>query len=346
MVTQVDSSKTESRILGLKTGRCNHDFFDPAQLYQSITQNSYDLCRLKVPAEDEFAAHRLHQTGLPAFFSGSIRRYQTKITTAPEGSYNYPDLVWEYYDGTQQQLLKDMLRGTWGTYPIGYYRTPYLSELVNKEVELESLFCFYKEQNNPHHNPDNTFVFIKHGDNYVGFFALNKLNGNLESHVGGILEPYRKGGYFLDKLRYIKHYCLNNHLQHFIFGARNENAGVQRIFQYVGFQPIGCENVFHIAPLLSHTAHPVVVKEISHTAFNTTQLQVLLLNAAMETAAQHLPAYKNVSVQVNNAEVLLPHAALKLQFSFPVITGGQLLMVIKSTHPAASAFTAYFSAQV
>ena len=132
--TRVDFSTIESETLNLKIGRCNYDFFDENELYRQIVKSRYDLCRVKVAAEDEFAVHRMHHMGLPYFFSGSIRRYKTKIEQAPEGDYLNKDLVWEYYDGTQNQLLKDMLIGTWGTYPIGYYRTPYLSELTNKEI--------------------------------------------------------------------------------------------------------------------------------------------------------------------------------------------------------------------
>jgi RimJ/RimL family protein N-acetyltransferase len=247
----VDFSPIESEVLGLKIGRCQAGFFEPELLRASVLEAGFDLVRLKVSAEDEMVPARLFQAGIPAFFSGSIRRYDTRITAAPDGDYLHADLVFEAYNGSQDQLLKDMIRGTWGTYPIGYYRTPLLSELISKEAEIECLFRYYKKHNLSTLNPQNTIMFIRHGDQYVGFFALNHLNGNLESHIGGILEPYRRGGYFLDKLRYIKNHCIEHGLSRFLFGARNENAGVQRIFQYVGFQPVGTDNVFHLPLFLN-----------------------------------------------------------------------------------------------
>ena len=247
----LDFSPIESEVLGLKIGRSQATEFNPAQFRNAVLEGGFDLVRFKVSSEVEMAQALLFQSGLPAFFSGSIRRYDTRINAAPEGEYNHPDLIFEEFDGSQEQLLKDMIRGTWGTYPIGYYRTPFLSELIDKEAEIECLYRYYKKHNLKTNNPSNTIMFIRQRDRYVGFFALNHLNGNLESHIGGILEPYRHGGYFLDKLRYIKHYCLEHGLSRFLFGARNENPGVQRIFQYVGFQPVGTDNVFHLPLFLS-----------------------------------------------------------------------------------------------
>jgi hypothetical protein len=146
-----------------------------------------------------------------------------------------------------------MLSETWGSYPLGYYRSPYLNKIINKNDELECVFRFYKKHNLHQNYPLNRIIFMKDQNNFVGFFALNIVNGNLESHIGGILKPFRKGKYFLDMLTYIKSFCVNNNLPYFLFGARNENPIVQKIFHEVGFAPIGTENVFHILPFLSHS---------------------------------------------------------------------------------------------
>ena len=344
--TTIDFSTIETETLGFKIGRCNDSFFDETELYRQITENRYDLCRVKVAAEDEFAPHRLHQTGLPAFFSGSIRRYKTKITEAPSGEYNYPDLVWELYDGSQTELLKNMLVGTWGDYPIGYYRTPYLSELTNKETEIESVFQFYKKHNYTKNYPNNSIVFIKHGENYVGFFALNILNGNLESHVGGILATYRKGGYFLDKLRYIKEYCIKNNLQNFIFGARNENAEVQRIFQYVGFNAIGSENVFHVPALLTATSSTPVVQLFKTSEMDFGKLYGQLYHGARSLAEKHLQSETKMTFQLNYPKLLLREAEVLIRFSVPVATDKEVLVVIRSETEKANQFTGYLRALV
>lgn len=342
MPTRIDYSATESETLGLKIGRCNDDYFDEKELYRLITEGAYDLCRLKIAAEDEFAQFRLAQMGLPAFFSGSIRRYKTKISEKPAGDYNYPDLIWEEYDGSQEALLRDMLVGTWGTYPIGYYRTPFLNLLVDKEKEIESVFRFYKKQNNPNINPNNTFMFIRHGEKYVGFFALNKVNGHLESHVGGILEPYRSGGYFLDKLRFIKEYCLTHQLTHFVFGARNENSRVQRIFQHVGFEAVGSENVFHIPSLLSHHSQDAVKIEVQ--ANNKKDLHSKIFNEVFHIADARLKDFSRTSFQLNQLDWADFSRPLELTVTVPIQTSNELLVVLRSEPQPGGCITSYYRA--
>ena len=325
-MASIDYSATESIILGLKIGRCNTNFFDETELYNSILNDKYDLVRLKVCAEDEYAPMRLEKTGIPYFFSGSIRRYKTKILSKPEGSYNYPDLKWEQYDGSQEKLLKDMLIDTWGDYPIGYYRSPYLSQLISKEMEIESVFQFYKNANLPRNNPNNGIVFIKHGDNYVGFFATNIVNGNLESHIGGILKPYRKGGYFLDKLRYIKEMCVEKKLTHFVFGARNENSDVQRIFHHVGFQGIGSENTFHIASLLSHNMLPPVYSEINLSGcFNKKIVEDISKINILNNNSLFIKKYSTGFFYPPK-----DHGILHVKYSFPITLEGETIVIVSS----------------
>ncbi|MCO5229665.1 MAG: hypothetical protein M9958_00775 [Chitinophagales bacterium] len=261
-------SQNETDVLGFKVSRYNEDNFDSTSLLKEIVEGQYDLCRLKIPAEDELASDKLHLMGMPFFFSGSIRRYKTPIKSKPEGEFVHPDMTYEVYDGSQEELLMEMLKGTWGDYPLGYYRTPYLKHLVNKDSEIESVFKFYKRNNLNSFRSENSILFMNHNGNYVGFFALNIIDGGLESHIGGILEPFRKGGYFLDMLRYIKNFCVDNGLSHFAFGARNENAYVQKIFQDVGFRPIGSENVFHILPMLSLTQEDNMVVQSNDFSLN------------------------------------------------------------------------------
>ena len=66
--TEVDFSPIKTKTLQLKVGRCNNGYFGERQIYQQICQDNYDLCRVKVPAEDEFASLRLHQMGVNLLF--------------------------------------------------------------------------------------------------------------------------------------------------------------------------------------------------------------------------------------------------------------------------------------
>lgn len=251
--TEVAFSETESHVLKLKVGRCNAIDFEPNELFEQILADGYDVCRLKVPSEDEMAPLKLDSMGIPYSFSGSIRRYRTPIPEYPIASMRHPSLEFIQYDAEEShdELLKFMLEETWGDYPIGYYRSPLLHNFCPKETEIESVFQFYRKFNNNKNYEQNSIMFMKDKGEFVGFFALNIVGEHLESHIGGIIRKHRRSGYFHDMLHYIRRFCVDNHLGHFVFGARNENAAVQKAFEQEGFNSIGSENVFHLCPLLS-----------------------------------------------------------------------------------------------
>lgn len=319
----VFASKNETEVLGFNIARCNEDEFDENQLKSEIFEGKYDLCRLKIPAENEMVSSKLYKVGIPFFFSGSIRRYKTFINEKPQGEFLYPDMTYEMYDGTQDELLFELLKGTWGTYPLGYYRTPFVCELVDKEAEIQSVFKFYKKSNLNSLNPENSIMFMNHKGNYVGFFALNKIGGGLESHIGGIVEPYRKGGYFLDMLRYIKIFCVENNLDFFAFGARNENAYVQKIFQDVGFKAIGSENVFHLIPMLSLSQIPKKYLVLSKNDFQT------IIESANKFIGQYFIKYKITSVQISELDAENETENIgRIVLSMPVKTTKSFLAVI------------------
>jgi len=328
--TIVNFSANETNLLNLKVGRCVANNFDTQSLLQQITKEEYDICRLTVPADDEHAVTKLEQLGLPYYYSGSITRYKTRVSDLKENDFFHPNLEYEKYDGSQNNLLLNLLIGTWGTYPIGYYRTPFLNKLVTKEQEILCVFEFYKKHNLQKDYPSNTIMFIKHKKNYVGFFALNIIDDRLESHIGGIVDPYRKDGYFFDMQEYIRRFCVENKLTYFAFGARNENRRVNGIFQKFGYVAIDADNVFHIAPLLSFSNNKKIIKnDLVITNEDTALIYSKVLETIQKNAVEFLnnPAL-NYSFKISHLEGLVA-GKYTTTTSFPVISDNENLAVIK-----------------
>lgn len=328
--TIVTFSENETRLLNLKVSRCVSDNFDSEVLSKQITENKYDICRLTVSSSDEDAISKLQKSGLPYYYSGGITRYKTLIADLPDRGFINKNIEYEQYDGTQDELLLKMLVGTWGTYPIGYYRTPFLKQLITKEQEILCVFEFYKKNNHQKNFPNNSIMFMKHNGNYVGFFALNIIEDRLESHIGGILEPYRVGGYFYDTQEFMRTFCLANHLDYFAFGARNENRRVNSIFQKFGYVAIDVDNVFHIASLLSHSLD----NKTSEYVLNINNEDVFtvyykILDFAKKSVGGILAKNVfNLTLKMNHLEKLAK-GNYKVIITFPVITDHESLITIK-----------------
>jgi hypothetical protein len=328
--TSVHLSANESNILGLNVGRCVSADFDDTQLAAQLVNGLYDICRLTVPAGDEQAVSKLEKTGIPYFYSGSITRYKTRIADLPEGRFIHDDLEYEQYDGTQNDLLLNLLIGTWGTYPIGYYRSPFLDKLVTKEQEIICVFEFYKKHNLQKDYPNNTIMFIRHKEHYVGFFALNIIGDRLESHIGGIVEPYRNDGYFFDMQEYIRRFCIRNNLTYFAFGARNENRRVNGIFQQFGYRAVDADNVFHLAPLLSFSQQGIEIRDaLSVPNTGTADLYSEILAITMRnTESIRKTMAAGYTFRVHHLDKVIP-GSYTLITTFPVISADEFMAVLK-----------------
>lgn len=328
--TVISFSENESKLLSLKIGRCVTPKFNEEELLKQILENEYDICRLTVSAEDEDAVSKLEKSGLPYYYSGSITRYKTRIADLKENVFLHSDIEYIKYDGTQNDLLLRLLIGTWGTYPIGYYRSPFLNKLITKEQEIIAVCEFYKKHNLQKNFPNNTIMFMKHKDNYVGFFALNIIDDRLESHIGGIVEPYRADGYFFDMQEYIRRFCVEHKLKYFAFGARNENRRVNEIFQKFGYKAVDADNVFHIASLLKHTtAENKIYASIDITNNDTSSIYYQL----MEESKKNLNTVirndaTNITFKINNLKKLTA-GNYELVTTFPVVSADECMMTIK-----------------
>ena len=335
--SNIDYSVFESEEMQMKVGRIaiETEALDSTNLANKILEDGYDLCRLKISAEEENTIEELEKLDFPFYFSASIRRYKTPVEELTVGTFINQGIEYEKYDRPKDDLLYQMLDECWGDYPMGYYRTPYLKELISKKQELECVFRYYKKYNLQSDFPNNTIMFMKHNGRYVGFFALNVIGDRLESHIGGILKAYQKYGYFYDMQEYIRRFCVDNHLKYFCFGARNENSRVQSIFQKFGYKATITENIFHIVPLLSASKVQNITSSlvIEHeTSLEKHQLLLQFFNSN-ERINELMPNFKSQEFKTNNINALVK-GIYSITISVPIITDELLWSSLKVSDSA------------
>jgi hypothetical protein len=249
----VTFSETETRIMGLKFGRYNTPFVDSEQLKRNIEEQKYDVVRVKTDCADEYAALKLHQTGYPSYFNGGVRRYRVNCVEAPLPPFTQPDINFELYVGQHQNILEEIMNDSCGDYPLGYYRTPGLNERITKQMESKCLFEFYAKNNDNALFKNSYLWFMKLGEAYVGFIALNVYTEKdmVDSTLAGFLKAYQGMGLFPNILRHIRQFCRDSNLTYFCCGARNENMYSQKAFEKDFMKCEGVEYIFHVVPMLS-----------------------------------------------------------------------------------------------
>lgn len=243
MAESIIESKLESEIFGLKVGRYNTDSIDTNIILDN--KNKFDIIRVKTSCRDEYAVKKLYDTGLKFYFSGGVRRYQVNCIKAPLPEYTHPEISFTEYSSEYQTHLFEIMKSSWGEYPIGYYRTPIIGEAITKELELQCIFRYYTE-NYTKENPENFLWIMYLGDKPVGFIALNLITDGVDSTIAGILKEYQNQGLFPNILRFIRRFCRERNLSFFNCGARNENLYSQKAFENDFMRATDVEYIYHI----------------------------------------------------------------------------------------------------
>jgi hypothetical protein len=252
----ISFSEMETRVLGLKFGRYNTACIDSEQLKQGIQVGKFDVVRVKTDCSDEFAAMKLDQTGYASFFNGGVRRYRVNCFEADLPPFTQPDVNFELYLGQHQEILEEIMNESCGDYPLGYYRTPGLHGRINKQMESKCLFDFYAHYNNNSLFENSYLWFMKLGNEYVGFIALNvyrdkDIVDSTDSTLAGFLKSHQGMGLFPNILRHIRQFCRDINITYFCCGARNENMFSQKAFEKDFMKCEGVEYIFHMVPMLS-----------------------------------------------------------------------------------------------
>lgn len=243
-------SENETKHFGLKVGRYNTDSIDPDLLKTEFHRNDYDLVRVRTNINDEFAVSKLFETGIPFYFSGGIRRYKVNVWDAPLPPLINPKTDFELFESNDQHLaaFNDILKDTWGGYPLGYYRSPQLNNHIDKELEHKTLFNYYASNYDNTMHPDKYLWLMKQEQEVIGFIALNIIQGekSVDSTIAGIAQQHQKSGHFIDVLRHIRYFCQAHQLDYFLCGARQENLRSQKAFESEYMKCYACEYIFHV----------------------------------------------------------------------------------------------------
>lgn len=251
---KINFSEVESKVFDLRIGRLDlQGALDADCFVEQVKDLKLDAVRLKVPIEYETINLDLHQCAYPFYFSGAIKRYEVDCFKAPDVALD-DGVSFHLFEGSKKDLqaFYDILKDTWGKYPLGYYKTPGLNQWITKEMELEALFAYYSKRNNHKAHSDAYLWFLQYHGELAGFIALYTYPGEsfetsyIDSTIAGIKTDFQNKRLFPNILRHIRTFCRTNNLRYFRCGARMENFYSQKAFEKDYMCGIGVDLVFHV----------------------------------------------------------------------------------------------------
>lgn len=249
----VVSSEFETKWLGLKFGRYNTECIDADLLKAAVLENSYDVVRVRTVSTDDVACLKLSRAGFPFYFSGGVRRYKVDCFEVPLPPFTDTDVSFELFTGQNRAEMERIITESMIDSPIGYYRSPGLSDRITKEMEAKCLYEYYAHYNNNSIFPGNYLWFMRLANENVGFIALNiyREKDMVDSSLAGFPKKFQGQGLFPNILRHIRGFCREQNIRYFCCGARLENLYSQWAFEKDFMKGVGIDYVFHVVPMLS-----------------------------------------------------------------------------------------------
>lgn len=252
-------SEFESSYLGLNIYRSSDNFLPNAnQLRNFALEEAADLFRIKIDARYEAAMNSvLDAVGIPYFYSHSVLNVKVDYSNAKIESYKNNGLEFELYTGNNQQqerFFKLIFQGMYND-PIGYYKTPIIKNLIEKNNEASCYAQYYVKYYDG--SSKNLIGYMMKKENIdVGCFVFEIQDGNIYSSMAAVLPEYRSEGFFHDMKIFHQNYCIQNNFKVAYTGSRINNFHTPNLLLKTGYQIYKVEHVYHMVSLLGNIHKP------------------------------------------------------------------------------------------
>lgn len=210
-------SAKESELASLRIGRGGRIVsFNPNYLKQEILVGQYDICRLKVRANDEELFNRFRQVGFPFFLYSVIVRNSVQISAADLVSID-SNLEFELYNGTRADALGAMIRNSILQRSATNYKRGLFENLIPVSVELDAAVHYYTTEFSGVASSNKIGWLVKDAAQYIGFVLCEiTANKKLEGIFYGI-DPTHRGSkkHARTIMQFLKKHSAENGLTHF-----------------------------------------------------------------------------------------------------------------------------------
>ena len=227
-------SADESETLGLKVARGEIMEFDAKALYDEIWRGMYDLCKVKINADNPRLMRQLENLGLPYHVFSIIYRNRLSIVVNDQAYVPHQHIGFELFEGKPEQIgvLQKLVKECIGNETGLVYQNELLSHLITPDAEKEAsavyACSFFREK-----DPNKIGWLITYKGKYVGY-NLGAFRGpDFEGILIGVLPSYRNKGIASEvNTRFSKVFFPTNNIRYFINDIHIQNhASLKSVFK-------------------------------------------------------------------------------------------------------------------
>ena len=316
-------SGEESKVLGIKIARLDYaDSVDINDIRKVLLDGEFDLLRIKLNASDRNSFSLLDTLNIPFYALNISNLYSIDLDKLVYPVYNPDVLHYEKYDVSKRDLLEKLIREIYKEVPGTYYINP-LSEKLQHSGELEAMVDYTLSYDENFDKSKTTF-FIKHADEYIGFFSIRLYDNHSEGNLFGILPEFRSKKYAHDIIRFIMQYLHDTGRKYFEVNIQLHNLPSLNTHITLGYKPVKALLNIHINSLLTKTQmKPVVRKFVFKDIFIIIEIVKLYLETINKTTLV-MTAFRQ-----SFSESLIKGNEYKLEVNVPYNNPNDILAVVK-----------------
>ncbi len=247
-------SEEESKFFNLRISRGRITTSSGA-LGKAILEGNYDVCRVKVGVNELNIINQLEQLGFPYHFAGEVINYSITLQEINKMNLETDNkaISYEKYDGSQEGIVKEIILKSCSDDPIGYYKTPFLNQLISSPKETRFLASYFSST---YKTENRVISLMKKNGRYAGLIAY-AIDGNvIQSLLITLLPEYRHYATLNQFMKEAFRYTIERNVPLGVCGARINNRMMQHILEKFGMKKTGADIIFHITPFLGVSNTP------------------------------------------------------------------------------------------
>ncbi len=300
-----------------------------SSLNNFIAENEVDVIRLKTDInQQQFFNSHISKLSMPIFFSHTILYVYADYSKEKINSYNNSDLSFEKYNANnleQKKRFYELVYKGMFQEPIGYFKTPILSELISNEKEASCYASYYAEFYGGSDVNKIGFIMQKNGID-AAVFVFELLNNEMHTSMAAILPEFRSVGIFHDLKVFRQEFCLQNAISYAYTGFRVNNFHTPNVLLKHGYKIINAENVFHLLPFSSHSnkTFKIFIENPNHDINS-------LLKSIKSCLTDEVKSYFSSNSKINVSGFPLLDSFIVNHIYMPVSTENLQLIVVNYT---------------
>ena len=239
-------SESESKLFHIKFGRYEGVLQNPELLRQQITDEQFDFVRLKIlnPGDNLFVL--LNRIGFPFHLLDIHRLYNLDLHTYEIPPLELPEMEFVTYDGSQTELMKQLLKDTYSEVPMGFFRNEMLEKYFPIKLQVENFAAHIAANYLGQGNPAKRGWLIKLNGEFIGCAATEFKGENSYTPYIGLLPEYRQKHLFTNIARYLQRAMKEGGCKYATGSARLHNIASQVNFEREGQKYVSHDYVFMV----------------------------------------------------------------------------------------------------